>query len=149
MKKCIKVLIIFISGVSAGAIILPRVLDFISSTLTPGALSININPSGVTSSTASSVTIRFYALKSGERKCTCRQKFRFTFRIGMLHGDNNFLALATRSIAPPIPFTILPGIFQLAISPFSETSIAPSTVRSTLPARIIPKLSALSKKPHR
>ncbi len=28
---------------------------------------------------------------------------------------------ATRSIAPPIPFTILPGIIQLARSPFLDT----------------------------
>src|SRR6185312_4533893 len=34
-------------------------------------------------------------------------------------------ALATRSIAPPIPFTILPGIIQFARSPFSLTCIAP------------------------
>ena len=36
---------------------------------------------------------------------------------------------ATKSIAPPIPFTIFPGIFQLAMSPFSETSIAPKMVK--------------------
>ncbi|MNQ97962.1 hypothetical protein D3C85_1136340 [compost metagenome] len=56
-----------------------------------------------------------------------------------------FLAEATRSMAPPMPFTILPGIFQLAISPFSDTSMAPKMVRSTFCARIIPKLMAESK----
>ena len=56
-----------------------------------------------------------------------------------------FLTPATRSIAPPIPLIILPGIIQLAMSPFSATSIAPSTVRSILPPRIIAKLVALSK----
>ena len=56
-----------------------------------------------------------------------------------------FLTPATRSIAPPIPFTILPGIIQLAMSPPSDTSIAPSTVRSICPPRIIAKLEALSK----
>ena len=40
-----------------------------------------------------------------------------------------FSAEATKSIAPPIPLTIFPGIFQLAISPFSATSIAPKIVR--------------------
>ena len=60
--------------------------------------------------------------------------------------ENSIAALATKSMAPPIPFTILPGIFQLAISPFSLTSIAPNTVKSIFPALIIPKLSALSKK---
>jgi len=39
-----------------------------------------------------------------------------------------------------------PGIFQLAMSPLSLTSIAPKTVKSIFPALIIPKLSALSKK---
>ena len=57
-----------------------------------------------------------------------------------------FSADATKSIAPPIPFTIFPGIFQLAISPFSETSIAPRIVRSTCFPRIIAKLIEESKK---
>ena len=56
-----------------------------------------------------------------------------------------FSALATRSIAPPMPFTILPGIFQLAMSPLSDTSIAPSTVSCTFCERIIAKLVLLSK----
>src|SRR6185312_8945510 len=40
------------------------------------------------------------------------------------------LTPATRSIAPPMPFTILPGMVQLAISPPSETSIAPRMAMS-------------------
>ena len=40
------------------------------------------------------------------------------------------LLLDTRSIAPPIPFTFLPGITQLAGSPYLETYTAPSRVRS-------------------
>ncbi len=55
------------------------------------------------------------------------------------------LTPATRSIAPPMPLIILPGIIQLAMSPPSETSIAPSTVKSICPPRIIAKLSALEK----
>ena len=51
-----------------------------------------------------------------------------------------FLTPATRSIAPPMPLIILPGIIQLAMSPFSATSIAPSTVKSICPPRIIAKL---------
>ena len=35
------------------------------------------------------------------------------------------LAPWTRSIAPPMPLTILPGIIQLAMSPAAETCIAP------------------------
>ncbi|SLC48454.1 Uncharacterised protein [Mycobacteroides abscessus subsp. abscessus] len=36
----------------------------------------------------------------------------------------------TRSIAPPIPFTILPGTIQLARSPVFDTCIPPSTAVS-------------------
>ena len=53
-----------------------------------------------------------------------------------------FLAEATRSMAPPMPFTILPGIFQLAMSPRSLTSIAPRMVKSTCSPRIMPNESA-------
>ena len=56
------------------------------------------------------------------------------------------LTPATRSIAPPMPFTILPGMVQLAMSPFSATSMAPRMVRSIWPPRIIAKLSAEEKK---
>jgi hypothetical protein len=52
---------------------------------------------------------------------------------------------ATRSIAPPMPLTILPGIIQLARSPFSLTCIAPRMLRLILPPRIIAKLSWLPK----
>src|SRR5262249_44764248 len=53
---------------------------------------------------------------------------------------------ATRSMAPPMPFTILPGIIQLARSPFSATSMAPRIERSIWPPRIMAKLSADEKK---
>ena len=36
----------------------------------------------------------------------------------------------TKSIAPPIPFTIFPGIIQLAMSPVFETYNAPRIVKS-------------------
>ena len=76
-------------------------------------------------------------------------------------------AAATRSMAPPMPFTILPGIIQLARSPARDTwggvviprdcdgdlpwelevwcgtCMAPRMVRSTWPPRIIAKLSSL------
>ena len=41
-----------------------------------------------------------------------------------------------------MPLTILPGIIQLARSPFTATCIAPRIERSMWPPRIIPKLSA-------
>ena len=52
-----------------------------------------------------------------------------------------FLTPATRSMAPPMPLIILPGIIQLARSPFSDTSMPPSTARSIWPPRIITKES--------
>src|SRR5262249_55204839 len=55
------------------------------------------------------------------------------------------LAPATRSMAPPIPFTIFPGIIQFAMLPCSSTSIAPNTVRSTCPPRIMANESELEK----
>ena len=44
-----------------------------------------------------------------------------------------------------MPLTILPGIIQLARSPFSLTCIAPRIERLILPPRIIAKLSWLPK----
>ncbi len=49
-------------------------------------------------------------------------------------------------MAPPMPFTILPGIIQLARSPFSATCMAPRIDRSMWPPRIIAKESAEEKK---
>ena len=57
-----------------------------------------------------------------------------------------FLAPCTRSIAPPMPLTILLGIIQLAMSRASETCIAPRIAASILPPRISAKLVAESKK---
>ncbi|MOA33180.1 hypothetical protein D3C78_1544520 [compost metagenome] len=54
-------------------------------------------------------------------------------------------APATRSIAPPMPLTSLPGIIQEAMLPCTSTSKAPSTVRSIWPPRIIAKDSAEEK----
>ena len=112
----------------------------------PGARSKSLKPFSVTSRTASSVTtflthptpvngkVHFFKILDSPALLTC------------IMATIIFSAEATKSIAPPIPFTILPGIFQLAISPFSETSIAPRIVKSTFWLRIIPKLKAESKK---
>ena len=54
-------------------------------------------------------------------------------------------APVTRSIAPPIPGTILPGTIQLASRPSRSTCRPPSTVTSRWPPRISPKERALSK----
>ena len=55
------------------------------------------------------------------------------------------LAPWTRSIAPPMPLIILPGMVQFARSPFAETCIAPSIATSMCPPRIIPNEVAESK----
>src|SRR4029079_17365794 len=52
------------------------------------------------------------------------------------------LAPWTRSIAPPIPLTIFPGIIQLAMSPPAETCIAPRIAASILPPRLLPQAVA-------
>src|ERR1019366_6130922 len=46
----------------------------------------------------------------------------------------------------PMPFTILPGIIQLARSPVPETCMAPRMARLIWPPRIIANESALEKK---
>ena len=54
-------------------------------------------------------------------------------------------APCTRSIAPPMPLTILPGIIQLARSPVADTCMAPRIAASMWPPRIMPKDVAESK----
>jgi len=51
---------------------------------------------------------------------------------------------ATKSMAPPIPLIIFPGITQFAMSPVFVIYIAPKTVISKCPPLIIPKDSLLS-----
>ncbi len=46
---------------------------------------------------------------------------------------------ATRSMAPPMPLTILPGIIQLAMSPSWLICMAPRIASWTCPPRIISK----------
>ena len=63
----------------------------------------------------------------------------------VLHQHDDLAAPCTRSIAPPGPFTIFPGIIQFARSPVADTCIAPRIAASILPPRIMPKLVAESK----
>lgn len=49
--------------------------------------------------------------------------------------------LATKSIAPPIPFTRTLGTIQLARSPFSDTSIVPKKVANKWDPLTKPKAS--------
>ena len=117
-----------------------------SSTETPGALSNNLKPLEVTSRTANSVTTFFTQPTPVKGSVHFFKIFDSPALLTCIIATIIFSAEATKSIAPPIPFTIFPGIFQLAISPFSDTSIAPKIVKSTFCDRIIPKLKAESKK---
>src|SRR5205814_4740666 len=81
------------------------------------AISRSTSPAGVTSITASSVTIMFTTFKpvnGNEQRFTilCPPSLVVCSIATMTR-----LAPATRSIAPPIPLTILPGIIQLARLP--------------------------------
>ena len=53
---------------------------------------------------------------------------------------NTAFAPDTRSIAPPGPLTMAPGIIQLARSPSRDTCMPPRMARSMWPPRIIAKL---------
>ena len=75
----------------------------------------------------------------------CRRIFGWPSRVVCSIATITRRAPATRSMAPPMPFTILPGIIQLARLPCSSTSMAPSTLRSIWPPRIMAKESALEK----
>src|SRR6266496_861881 len=136
------------SGISSGAsstTIGGSVARRTSSTVTPGASSCSSSPSAVMSSTARSVMIRCtQALPVSGRlhsftilwlpslaRCSIITMTRF--------------APCTRSIAPPMPLTILPGIIQLARSPRTETCMAPRIATSMCPPRIMPKEVAESK----
>ncbi len=55
------------------------------------------------------------------------------------------LAPVTRSMAPPMPASILPGTIQLAMLPFSSTWSVPRKVASRWPPRIMANEVALSK----
>ena len=109
----------------------PRVAFLMSSTETPGALSSNLKPpSGKTARTANSVTIFLTQRMPVRGKVQLANNLLSQSLLTCCVATIIFFAEATRSIAPPIPFTIFPGIFQLAISPFSDTSIAPKIVKS-------------------
>ena len=88
--------------------------------VTPGASSRSTNPSSRRRrSRARSVMIRWTAASPSAAACTLEDLLLALG--GVLHDDDHpFRAPATRSIAPPMPLTILPGIIQLARSPSSR-----------------------------
>ena len=124
----------------------PSVAACMSATDTPGARSRSLKPSGVTSNTARLVTIFFTQPTPVRGREQRLRSLESPFLLVCIMATIILSAEATKSIAPPMPLTMTPGIFQLAISPFWATSIAPKMVRCTCLARIIPKLMAESKK---
>src|SRR5690606_825287 len=125
---------------------LARVLACTSSTVTPGASSVSFRPSSVTSITPRSVMMRSTtptpvsgSVHSGSSLISSVPSF---FLATCSISTTTRPTPATRSMAPPMPLTILPGIIQLARSPFSETCMAPRMARLILPPRIIANESA-------
>ena len=116
------------------AIRVAPVLAIISSVETPGALSSNRKPFSVISITASSVTIFFTHFVPVSGNVHCFNNLLSPAGLVCIIATIIFFALATRSMAPPTPFTILPGIVQLAMSPLSITSTDPNPVRAICPA---------------
>ena len=110
------------------------------STVTPGASSTSSRPSPATSSTARSVMIRWTHAAAGVAAACTRSTILCEPSLATCSISTiTRLAPWTRSIAPPMPLTILPGIIQLAMSPPAETCIAPRIAASMWPPRIIPK----------
>src|SRR5882672_2935032 len=93
-------------------------VDFrISSTVTPGARSMSLSPCGVTSITASSVMMRsttFFPVSGSVHFSSILEVPSFAVCSIV---TTTRRAPATRSIAPPMPLTILPGTIQLARFP--------------------------------
>src|SRR5262249_55976387 len=104
-----------------------------SSTDTSGAVSIRCRPSAQTSITASSVTIRFTHPTPVSGSVHRSRIFGLPSLAACSIITITLRAPCTRSIAPPMPLTILPGIIQLARSPATETCMAPSTATSSCP----------------
>src|SRR5690606_28294629 len=121
------------------------VASMTSCTLTPGAVSTSTSPSGVTSMTARSVMMRSTTplpVSGREHSSTIfAEPSLATCSMRMMTRP----APCTRSMAPPGPLTIFPGIIQFARSPFTDTCVAPRIAASILPPRIMPKLVAESK----
>ena len=88
-----------------------------SASVTPGAISTRTSPSSVTSMTARSVMIRSTQRLAGQRQRALRDDLRRAVPGDVLHHHDHLAAPWTRSIAPPMPLTILPGTIQLARSP--------------------------------
>ena len=110
-----------------------------------GAISVSTSPSFATWITAISVTIRSTQRRPVSGSVHWVRIFGLPSLAACSIVTTTRRAPATRSMAPPIPFTILPGIIQFARLPSRSTCSAPRIVRSTWPPRTIANESALEK----
>src|SRR5690606_3453968 len=115
------------------------------STVTPGAVRTRTNPPSTTSKTARSVITRFTTPTPVNGSVHSRTIFGSPFFVRCVVSTTTRRAPETRSMAPPIPLTIVPGMLQLARSPLSETCMAPRIETSPCPPRIMANDAAESK----
>src|SRR5450830_1964181 len=117
-----------------------------SSFVTPGASSTSFRPASDTSITPRSVMMRSTTRTPVMGRLHCLRIFGEVLPSLAVATcsitTTTRLTPATRSIAPPMPLTILPGIIQLARSPYCDTCMAPRMARLILPPRIMPNESA-------
>src|SRR5205085_9749817 len=121
------------------------VRDCTCSRVASGASSRRSKPCGVTSMTASSVTMWSTTSTPVRGSVHFFRILGLLSRVACSMAMNTRFAPATRSMAPPMPLSILPGMAQLASVPFSSTCSAPRTVRSMWPPRIMANESAEEK----
>ena len=103
----------------------------------PWATSRRTNAPSTMSSRARSVSTRRMQPTPVSGRVHCGSSLDSPFFEAWVITTMMFCAPATRSMAPPIPLTIFPGIIHEAIFPATSTSKAPRTVRSTWPPRIM------------
>ena len=106
------------------------VLAATSSRLTPSASSTSLRPDGGRRRTRQSSVMTVDHAHAGQRQRALGDDLRIAVLGACSISTTTRVTPATRSIAPPMPLTILPGTIQLARSPLLVTSIAPSTETS-------------------
>ena len=114
------------------------------STVNSGCISVRTMPSGVISMTPISVIIISTWPAAVRGRVHSFKILGAPFWVCSIVRITRF-APTTRSIAPPIPGAIFPGIIQLARLPFSSTCNAPRKETLTWPPRMMAKDVAESK----
>src|SRR5262249_4020508 len=122
---------------------LASVLPLLSSSVTSGASSIKVSPPPFRTSVNTPRSV--ITISTTPAPVSGSEQRRLSFDSSLVKCSittMTFFTPPTRSIAPPMPLTILPGIIQLARSPFSATCMAPRMAISIWPPRIMAKESA-------